>query len=277
MSSILKQHSQGRSDIFRIDPSLIEENDGYNVRRDYGDVKELEKSIEANGVIQPLAVEQKEGKIILVRGHRRLRAIRSLLAQGKVVQHVPVQSVRFNDEARALDLILSNDGKPLNQIEQGEAFERLVELGLAPKQIAEKTGKTQAHISNCRKGASAPQEVKDYVAAGKISASEVIKLQRVYEDDEKLVRKVRQLISKAEDSGKEKVTGKTINSGDSGADEGGEEGDFEGTSKSSVSVSTSKTIVKSSFNRVQEFLDSTETISEVDKETILEVLASIVG
>lgn len=208
--SKLKEIALGRSDLFRVYPSNIEVEDGYNVRDEY-DLSELKASILANGVKDPLSVIQKEGKIILRKGHRRLQACMELIEEGYDIESVLVQPVRLNKEDEIVDLITSNDGKPLLQHEQGRVFLRLKSMGHTLEYISEKTGKSIPHVSNCIQLAEAPVEVQQAINAGQISPSMALSLGR-NKKPEKFVELVKREIEKAQAQGKKKATGKTQNS-----------------------------------------------------------------
>ena len=209
--STLKEVKQGRGDKFVVRPQDITVDETYNVRKDYGDMSELKRSIKAQGVKEALKVQQKDGKIILVSGHRRLRAALELIKENNTQINVPVIPVKFNAEELALDLISSNDGKNLNQIEQGEVFRRLENYGWKQKQIAENTGRTIGHVSNCLAAFDLDPKIKEKVFKGVIKSSLAVELSRTHKNDpEAILKAIKQGEEFAQVNGKESVTKKAI-------------------------------------------------------------------
>lgn len=106
-------------------------------------IKELADSIREHGLLQPISVRPHNGTYQLIAGERRYRAMQSLGMKTvpAIVHHV--------DEAKARELALIEninrvDMKPS---ETAKAYQALADRGLSTKQIAERTGKSEAHIS----------------------------------------------------------------------------------------------------------------------------------
>ena len=108
-------------------------------------LKELSESIKANGIIQPLVVQKKEGEYQLIAGERRLRA--SKIA-GLV--KVPVVIRQTTDrESIELAIIENIQREDLNCVDQAQAYFQLQdEFFLSQDEIAKKVGKDRATISN---------------------------------------------------------------------------------------------------------------------------------
>jgi len=109
-------------------------------------LNELAASIGASGVVQPILVRPVGGdRFELVAGERRWRAARiaGLAAIPAVVQEVA------NNRLLEIALIENIQREDLNPIETAQAFEQLSrDLALTQEQIAQKTGKDRATISN---------------------------------------------------------------------------------------------------------------------------------
>lgn len=216
----LKDQRTGRKDINMVPPGLLSVDPVYNVRRinpKDPDYLELKESIRANGVREPLTVrtERAGNKDVhfIIAGHRRFTAVQELLAEGVEIKAVPTRSVKMGQEELVLDLILSNSGQPLNQIEQGEVFHRLQGLGWSSEQIAAKTGKSGQHITNCLSLYGLHPEAKARVFEGKISASQLLDMSKKHGEGETLVKKVTEAVDNATKAGKSKVTAKTAAGG----------------------------------------------------------------
>lgn len=205
--------AESKRDVVYLSPVLINVKEGFNIRQDFGDMCELEKSIAENGVLKPLDVFQENGQIFLVDGHRRFAAVQTLLARGVEIKSVPCipEQKGISQESRLVRMFLSSDGKPLTMIEQGEMVQRLIGFGWTPKQIAIKLGRTEATISNLKQLISLPKEVLKEVENETFSASTAIELNRAAKGDTiKLKEKIKAAKEMANSLGKKKVTKKTL-------------------------------------------------------------------
>ena len=196
-----------------VDPKFIVNDEKKNPRIEYGDIEELMLSIVENGIRNPLKGYEKDGKIILKDGHRRMRAVNLALERGKKIERVPVivEKRAMNDEERTLEYIIYNDGKPLTMMEQAEVIRRLMNFGWKVTDVVKKTGKARGYIENLIMLNQAPMKVQHHIQDGKISAHTVIQImQAVKGDAEKAVMEVEVAIQKAKESGKEKATPKHV-------------------------------------------------------------------
>ena len=109
-------------------------------------LQELARSIEVNGVIQPITVRRAaDGTYAIIAGERRWRAAR--LAGLKEIPAI-VRTVE-QDQMLELALIENLQREDLNPVETAAAFHRLAaEHGLSHEQIAERTGKDRSTITN---------------------------------------------------------------------------------------------------------------------------------
>lgn len=219
VSNNIKDYVDGEiGKIFNVNPETIVVEESFNKRLDYGDVAELANEIKAvNEVKRPLVVRLENGNLMLVEGHRRLKALELLRKRKTPIALVPVifdkNSTR---QDRTIGLIMSNSGKPLTQLEEGLVFSELandVESPMDQKTIAMKVGRTQGHVSNCLLLASTPKPVQAAIAKGKISSTLVLEMVRDNKSPEKLAEKVASAIEKAESTGAKKATKKNSGAG----------------------------------------------------------------
>jgi len=202
------------SELYHVDPKTIEVDESWNLRNDYGDTDELASSISELGVQVPLTVQRTNGHFAVVDGHRRMRAIKSLLNQdSEAIKTVPVMVVdkTVNDADRVLMQITRNSGKPFSTLEQAKVIKRLVSLGMEPAEIAQKLGRSQSHINNALTLLQAPQSVLVAVQTGEIAASTVTQIVRDNDGDEEAVsQQVNSALSDAQEQGKKKATKKNV-------------------------------------------------------------------
>ncbi len=129
-------------------------------------LEELAQSIRSDGLIQPIVVQRNEGRYILIVGERRWRAARlaGLEQIPAVIQEIPA------DRLLEVTLIENIQREDLNPIETAQAFERMArELNISHEEIARRTGKDRATITNLLRLLRLPADVRELVAERRIS------------------------------------------------------------------------------------------------------------
>jgi len=129
-------------------------------------IEELAKSIQTNGIIQPLIVRKKGDRMELIAGERRLRAAR--LAG---LAEVPAVIQDYADD-RILEIALVENiqREDLNPIETAHALERLArEMNLSHEEIAERTGKDRTTITNMIRLLRLPADVQLLLAERRLN------------------------------------------------------------------------------------------------------------
>ena len=129
---------------------------------------ELESSIRASGLLQPIVVRDTgNGKWELVAGERRLRAVTRL---GWI--EIPAVVRDFDDRAMlTLALVENLQRADLNPLEEAEGYQRLIdEFGLTQLQVAEAVGKDRTSITNLLRVLSLPIAIRQLVEARHITA-----------------------------------------------------------------------------------------------------------
>jgi ParB family transcriptional regulator, chromosome partitioning protein len=132
------------------------------------ELAELEASIRASGLLQPIVVRKRaDAGWELVAGERRLRAVTRL-----GWTEVPAVVRDFDDRAMlTLALVENLQRADLNPLEEAEGYQRLIdEFGLTQLQVAEAVGKDRTTITNLLRVLSLPDSVRQLVELGHISA-----------------------------------------------------------------------------------------------------------
>ena len=147
---------------------LIDRNP-FQTRTNFDEAKlaELAASIRSSGVVQPLIVRQGEGgRYTLITGERRLLASR-LAGQSTV----PVMVREVSDlQTMEMTVVENLQRADLNPMEQARAYERLSrEFHLTQEQMAERTGKDRASVSNFLRLLRLPDDIQQAVEAGELS------------------------------------------------------------------------------------------------------------
>lgn len=131
-------------------------------------LEELAKSIEENGVLQPILVrEYANGRYQIIAGERRFRA--SKLAG---LSEIPAIILDRDDRKVAeISLIENIQREDLNPIEEAMAFKSLAEeYGLTQEEVSAKVGRSRSAIANSMRLLELPAPILDMVASGEISA-----------------------------------------------------------------------------------------------------------
>lgn len=179
----LREHDAvvSRKNMFHVDPRKLVMEPGYNVRdltTSEAKVKlnDLMLSIIENGVRTPVTVRLRGDVMTVVAGHRRLTASMMAIAAGHALVSIPAlaEDAATNDEARTLDLILSNSGEPLAPLEKAEVLRRLIGFGNTEAMIAQKLGWSTATVESYKSLIGANADVKAMIRAGDVSASAAI-------------------------------------------------------------------------------------------------------
>ena len=117
---------------------------------------DLEKSIRADGILQPLHVREDNGKYILVAGTRRL-----LAAKANKMKKVPVLVVG-EDQAAEVSLKENLLREDLGPIELAEGYKRLMdEADYVQKDLVDIFGKVKSTISETLSLNNLPKDIKD--------------------------------------------------------------------------------------------------------------------
>jgi ParB family chromosome partitioning protein len=186
---MMKKKTILKSDFFKVAISAITVEEGFNVRKDMGDIDALAQSIAAIGQKVPLTAVTVRGKdeFILTAGHRRLAAIKLANKKyGAKIEYVNVMRDKGDDKGRLLTMLLDGEGaKKLTASELATGFKRLKEEhGMKPKEIGKTIGMSQAQVYNILAVSKAPLAIQKMIEAGEISVTLVNEIQRTAKGDE---------------------------------------------------------------------------------------------
>src|SRR5580692_2807927 len=136
-------------------------------RVDEQQLTELANSIASTGVVQPIIVRPlPNGRFQLIAGERRW-----LASQKAGKETVPAIIRQVSDEqAMEMTIVENLQRADLNPMEQARAFERLGrEFKLTQEQMAQRTGKDRASVSNFLRLLRLPSEVQSKVETGDLT------------------------------------------------------------------------------------------------------------
>jgi ParB family chromosome partitioning protein len=143
-----------------------------NPRRRFADeeLEDLASSLRQHGVVQPVVARPSKtepGRYEIIAGERRWRA-----AQRAGLATVPV-IVRDVDDRLALELAIVENVQrsDLNPLEEALGYQQLVdEHAYAQADLAQVIGKSRSHVANTLRLLKLPQDIRDMVADGALSA-----------------------------------------------------------------------------------------------------------
>lgn len=136
-----------------------------NPRLEVGDVSELADSIASLGVLVPLLVSPHGKGYLVIAGHRRLAAAKSIkLAEVPAI-------VRDATELERLKLMVVENQQrvPLTPVEEGIAYARIIKQhGVTQRQLAKDVGVSEFHVSTRLSVLNLDKEIVQQIHRGEI-------------------------------------------------------------------------------------------------------------
>lgn len=129
-------------------------------------VEELAKSIQSEGLLQPVVVREKDGKFELIAGERRLSAFKHLKQP-----RIPARIIEASDaSSAALALIENLQRENLNPIDEALGYASLVrDFDLTQEAAAERVGKGRATVANALRLLTLGSEIQGFLSRRLIS------------------------------------------------------------------------------------------------------------
>jgi len=166
----------------------------YQPRKNFNKEKmeELKNSIKERGIIQPIIVRKsldQMGKFEIIAGERRWQA-----AQSAGLHEVPVVEVEA-DNLKSLEFAIVENVQrsDLNPIEEAKGYKKLIdEFSYDQEKVSKFIGKSRAHVTNCLRLLSLPNEVILLIEDNKISqghAKVLVGLENAYFLAKKIIEK----------------------------------------------------------------------------------------
>ncbi len=153
-------------DFFLCDTDRIHPN-RYQPRKHFNDdeLTDLARSIEEQGVLQPLLIREDAIDYELIAGERRLRA-----AKIAGLTQVPVIVKNISDAQLLQVAIVENiQREDLNPLEEADAYYQLMtEFNLTQDQTAERVGKSRSAVANFLRLRQLPGNIKASLVDGQI-------------------------------------------------------------------------------------------------------------
>lgn len=141
-----------------------------NPRRQFDkeDLQDLARSIRKHGIVQPIVVRKAgEDRYEIIAGERRWRA-----AQQAEMTKVPVL-IRNVDDKTALEIAIVENVQrsDLNPLEEAMGYEQLMtQYSYTQNDLGEVIGKSRSHVANSLRLLKLPDDVRDMLVDGSLSA-----------------------------------------------------------------------------------------------------------
>jgi len=159
--------NQISNEYFQCDISLIQPN-RYQPRMHFSEteLEALSRSIEEQGVIQPLLLRKIEDGYELVAGERRLRAARMA-----GLREVPCVVKSLSDsQTLEMSIVENIQRENLNPVEEAEAYHHLIsEFGLTQDEAAGRVGKSRSAVANFLRIRNLSDTIKHSLVDGTLS------------------------------------------------------------------------------------------------------------
>lgn len=152
-------------------------------------LQDLADSIAQHGVLQPLLVRPLlDGGYQIVAGERRWRAARMA-----GLSEVPAVIREMSDtEMAELALVENLQREDLTPLEEAEGYQVLIDTyGMTQEEVAKAVGKSRPAVTNALRLLNLPEEVRDMVSAGLLTAGHARTL-LAFENEEELLKAAKQ-------------------------------------------------------------------------------------
>jgi ParB family chromosome partitioning protein len=162
------QAPSATSDLQRVPISRIRPNP-FQPRRDIDpeELAELEKSLKASGLLQPITVRRRGDVFELIAGERRFRAANNL-------GWTEISAIVRDYEDRTmlvLALVENLQRANLNAVEEAKGYRRLIDdFQLTQQDVADAVGKDRTTVTNLLRVLTLPEPVQRLVELGKLSS-----------------------------------------------------------------------------------------------------------
>lgn len=163
-----EQLSRGEDGVVELDIKKVDPNKGQPRKSfDATSLKELSESIKQHGVIQPIVVNEQDGRYMIIAGERRFRAS---LAAG--LKTIPAVIKHYNDrQIKEISIVENLQREDLNPIEAARAIKELMEeYNFTQETVADRIGKSRPAIANSLRLLTLAPEVVTLVEKNKLSA-----------------------------------------------------------------------------------------------------------
>lgn len=217
----LKVMSEGRSDIYQLNPYSLKVKPGFNCRdftieENMEHVRSLAISIAEIGVSEPLTVyiDPEDRELYIIDGECRWRATLYAIEElGAEIRAIPAKNEHkgTSEADRVCSQIIRNGGKPFTVMETATNFIKLVRFGYTEANIAARTGYTVSRVKQIIDVLEkTPDEIKGMIQRGEISAGLAQQTLAAAATPKAATSALKKAVSKAHSEGRKKATARMV-------------------------------------------------------------------
>ncbi|ORM60868.1 chromosome partitioning protein ParB [Pantoea brenneri] len=185
-----------------VDELYVETN--YNIRDiDQTHVEEFRDAFIAGEHVPPLAVKVTEKGIKVIDGHHRYYGAK-LAQEAGFTLRLECKDFVGNEADSVAFMVTSSQGRALLPLERAAAYERLVNQGLEPAEIAAKVKRSITDVEQHLQLLTVGEPLIEMVKSGEVAATTAVALQR--EHGVKASSVAQEQMQKAKAAGKKKLT-----------------------------------------------------------------------
>lgn len=186
-NSLRAMHEQNKghmtkTNLFMAELDLLEEEDGFNIGRDYEDpdvvqhIRNLADAYIAGEDLPPLIVKVVDGRILVRDGHCRRRGALLARSEGCEINRLAVLESKGDEIDQTMILLTSNDGLKQKPLGRAKIYAKLISMGLTEDEVAKKIKKTKPHVMQYLALHNLPMKLKELIKSDVIAWSMALEL-----------------------------------------------------------------------------------------------------
>ena len=141
----------------------------WQVRKIFTEQEELNDSIRAHGVLEPILLHPLgQGKYSIIGGERRWRAAKEL-----GITSIPARILHVSDDqALQISLVENIQRSSLSAVEEARGYQAMLNKGVTQEVVARAVGKSRSHVANALRLLTLPLKVQEMVESNQISVGQ---------------------------------------------------------------------------------------------------------
>ncbi|WP_312836664.1 DNA-binding protein [Pantoea sp.] len=178
---------------------------GYNVREiDQEHVAEFRDAFIAGEFVPPLTVQVSDKGIKIIDGHHRYYGAVAATESGHEIARLECKDFSGTEADRIAFMVTSSQGKALTPLERAAAYQRLVNQGWTPAEVAKKVKRSAADVNHHLQLLECGDALIAMVKTGEVAPSTAVALSR--EHGPKAEAVAQSQMQEARAAGKKKLT-----------------------------------------------------------------------
>jgi ParB-like chromosome segregation protein Spo0J len=152
--------------------------DGFNLRKEMGDIDALAESLkdpknpQVVKILEHFTVRLVNGTYYLENGHRRYAALKKLQKDGYTISAIPCHLIEgeTSELERTYNQLIRNGGKSLTPLETADGISKLLKAGESHETIRRRLGLSETAMQDLKKLYEAPAFVRNMVHDGRLTS-----------------------------------------------------------------------------------------------------------